>query len=131
MEYDLFKEWIPSITEKTAYLFDGDEDQIASKYPSFMVNRALSQYQDCVFAANELQKFPMLDPKLQYDFLFSFIPAKKRFAKWGKSSKNSDVELVKQCYSVNTKRAEEILELLDEEDLQKMREWLDTGGKKK
>lgn len=129
--FDIFKDWMPSINEKRSYLFDGvDTEMVEKEYPAFMVNRALSQTADTVFAANEIQRYAStLDPKLQYDFLYHFIPKKKRFGKWAKGEKHEEVSLIMDCYNVSRRKAEELLALHSDDDFNSMREYLNKGGK--
>lgn len=132
MEFDLFKEWLPSITEKRGYMFEkGKEEEIERKYPSFMINRALSQYEDTVLFANEVNRLSSsLDPKLQYDFLYYLVPKKKRFSKWAKAQKSDKINTLVEVYKISVRKAEEISDLLSEEDFENLRNYLDKGGKK-
>ena len=58
-------------------------DDITEKaYPAFMVNRALSYFNDTVLYANEMNVNHHIDNKLQYHFLINIIRKKKRFSKW-------------------------------------------------
>ena len=57
-------------------------DDISEKsYPAFMVNRALSYFNDTVLYANEMNVNHHIDNKLQYHFLINIIRKKKRFSK--------------------------------------------------
>lgn len=131
MEFDLFKEWIPSITEKKGYLFErGKEEEIERKYPSFMINRALSQYEDTVLLANEVNRMSAsLDPKLQYDFLYHLVPKKRRFSKWAKAQKSDTINMIVEAYNISVRKAEEISDLLSEDDIENLRTYLYKGGK--
>lgn len=131
MEFDLFKEWLPSITEKKGYLFErGKEEEIERKYPSFMINRALSQYEDTVLLANEVNRMSAsLDPKLQYDFLYHLVPKKRRFSKWAKAQKSDTINMIVEAYNISVRKAEEISDLLSEDDIENLRTYLCKGGK--
>lgn len=131
MEFDLFKEWLPSITEKKGYLFErGKEEEIERKYPSFMINRALSQYEDTVLIANEVNIMSSsLDPKLQYDFLYHLVPKKRRFSKWAKAQKSDIINMIVEVYNISARKAEEISDLFSEEDIENLRSYLCKGGK--
>ena len=86
---DLFKEIIPSILQTKEYALLNEQDE--KSYPAFMVNRALSFYEDTALIANEINKYPNIDNKLKYDFLINIVRAKKRkFSKWHKRAQNSD-----------------------------------------
>jgi hypothetical protein len=131
IEFDLFREWLPSITTKTAYLFEkGKEDRIEPKYPSFMINRALSQYSDTALFANECNLMSTVDPKLQYDFLYNIVPSKKRFSKWAKKKENDEsINILVETYKISVKKALEIYDLFTEDDIEKLKSYLYKGGK--
>lgn len=129
MEYDLFKEWLPSITEKKGYYMDGQEGTEA-KYPSFMINRALSQYEDCVLMANMMNHLSILDAKLQYDFLVHTVAPKRRFSKWAKATKSDDILTISKAYNISCKKAEEVMALFSAEEMDALRESIATGGKR-
>lgn len=131
MEFDLFKEWLPSIFDKKQNLFAmGDVDEIERKYPAFMIAKALSQNQATVFVANQLNQMSSLDPKLQYDFVFSLIPkGRPPWGKWAKAVKSETINIIVEAYNVSNKRAEEISEMLSEDDIENLKSYLFKGGK--
>lgn len=133
MAFDLFKEWIPSITEKREYLFaDGsDVGTIEKDYPAYMINRALSQYVDTVLQANEMNVSSSLPAKMQYDYLYHNIEKRKRFSKWAKGEKDEVSSVIMQVYGVSYARAIEMAELLGESKIAQLKEYLEMGGKKK
>ena len=98
-------------------------------YLPFIVNRALSYYQDCVSFSNEMNQRHHLDKKLQNDFLLNTIRSMKRpFAKWAKPEKNKDIDLLKEMYGFSTPKAREALKLLSDNDISTLRKKSDTGG---
>ena len=98
-------------------------------YLPFIVNRALSYYQDCVSFSNEMNQRHHLDKKLQNDFLINTIRSMKRpFAKWAKTIKNDDIECIKQLYNLSDSKAKDALRLLSKEQIQKIKEQTFTGG---
>ncbi len=105
------------------------DDYTEKTYEPFLVNRALSYHLDCIMFANEMNQRPFIDKKLQNDFLCQVIRSKKRtFAKWIKSEKNDDIDIVKKIYGYSDSKAKEALMLLNDEQLKEMREKLDVGG---
>jgi hypothetical protein len=113
---DLFKELIPSIlqTKQDALLTEHDE----KTYSAFMVNKALSFYRDTVMFANEMNKYPNLDKKLQYQFLLNIVRASKRpYSKWHKRAKNSDLDAVKEYYGYTNAKANEALKILSDDQI--------------
>lgn len=102
--------------------------EIEKEYSPFMVNRALSQGMDTVLFANEMNRLAHLDDELQYKYFVNNvgIRAKKRFNKWAKAvAAESDVELVMAHYNMNRRKAEEVMDLVDLESIQKKS---DKGG---
>lgn len=133
MAHDLFKDWIPSISEKKEYLFpDGcDVGTIEKDYPGYMINRALSQYMDTVLQANEMNINSALPAKMQYDYLYHNTEKRKRFSKWAKGEKDEASSVIMRAYGVSYARAIEMAALLGESKIEQLKEFLETGGKKK
>lgn len=106
---------------------DAWDDSIA--YNPYMINRIMSNYNDCIFLANEMNLKYSVPKREQYTFyLNSIAPKKKRFAKWHSSKKDSDVELISQYFQVSLRKAAGLRKLMTEEDLQEISAILDKGG---
>jgi len=105
-------------------------DELTEKeYVPFIVNRSLSYHSDCIMYANEVNRRHFLDKKLQNDFLLNTIRSRKRpFAKWVKSEKSEDVDLIKLAYGLSDSKAIESLRLISEKDIKLLREKFDMGG---
>ncbi len=105
-------------------------DEITEKsYDAFIVNRALSLHKDCIFYANEMNRYYILDKKLQNDFLLNIVRSQKRpFAKWVKAEKSEDLECIKQVFGFSNTKAREAIRLLSKEQIQKLKEQTDIGG---
>lgn len=105
-------------------------DEITEKgYDPFVTNRALSYHKDCVLYANEMNRYYILDKKLQNDFLLNTIRSQKRpFAKWVKAEKSEDLECIKQVFGFSNTKAREVIRLLSKEQIQKLKEQTDIGG---
>lgn len=134
MALDLFKDWMPSINEKTLDIFSDsgiDRQSLEKEYPSFMVNRALSQTADTIIQANEVNiRADWMPPEWQFHFLYETIGKKKRFAKWAKAEKSEEIDLIKKVYSYSQKKAEAVINMFSEDDFENMRQWTYEGGKK-
>ena len=101
-----------------------------TSYSNFMSNRALSQYQETIFFANELNGLS-LEKDQHYAFLFHAITKKKRFAKWNKNEDpKSDIELIQEYYGYSYHKAKEVLPLLKNK-MEFIKNELAKGGKKK
>ena len=108
-------------------------DEFTEKeYLPFIVNRALSYHYDCILYANEMNQRPFLDKKCQNSFLINTVRSRKRpFAKWVKSEKSEDLECIKKVFNYSDAKAKDVLRLLSEEQIQKLKEETLTGGLRK
>ena len=101
-----------------------------SEYESFLVNRALSYYQDCLLYANEMNRRFELESRLQYHYLLNTIRKRKRFAKWIKPEKIDDLKIVMEYYQVSRAKAEEYLHILKKSQIEYLRKKMNRGGVK-
>jgi 5-carboxymethyl-2-hydroxymuconate isomerase len=82
--------------------------------------------------ANEMNTRHFVDKKLQNDFLLNTIRSRKRpFAKWAKSEKSEDIECIKHYFNVSDSKALEISRLLSKEQIQVLKQKIETGGLRK
>ena len=106
-------------------------DDISEKaYPSFMVNRALSYFNDTVLYANEMNVNHHIDNKLQYHFLINIIKKKKRFSKWLKPQEVDNLELIKEYYGYSNEKAKSVLPLFNDEHIETLKQRIYKGGKR-
>lgn len=106
-------------------------DDLAEKaYNPFMVNRALSYFQDTVLFANEMNVNHTIDKRLQFDFFINMVRKRKRFSKWQKSVSDNDVEVVKEYYGYNNEKARQALTLLTADQLSVLKQKVYKGGRK-
>ena len=91
----------------------------------------MSHHIDTVMYANEMNQYPNLDNKLQYDFFINTVRSRKRFSPWGKKEKVKDIELVKEFYGYSTEKAMQALRILTNNQLVVIKEKLNKGGKKR
>lgn len=119
-----------NINEKQGLL---ENDEIASSYNGWMINKVMSMTSDTVLFANEMNMNYHLDKDMQYVFFYQGLNKKKRYGKWqkkdklnGKDSEVSEYLKTKYCYS--EKRASEILDLLSKKDIELLRQEFSTGG---
>jgi hypothetical protein len=105
-------------------------DEASEKaYNSFLVNRALSYFPDTILDANMMNVFNILDKKLQFDYLINSIRrSKRRRTKWGKKIENGDLEMIKDRYGYNHRRAKEALSILSNTQLEIIRKEIEKGG---
>lgn len=106
------------------------DDLTEKSYNSFMINRSLSYFPDTVQFANLMNRYHHTDNKLQYHFLINIIRKRKRFSKWYKPEIESDIEVVKKYYGYNNEKARQVLSLLSPDQIKKIRQKVDQGGRK-
>jgi Bacteriophage clamp loader A subunit len=121
---DLFKEIVPSILQTKKHCLENEKD-----YVPFVVNKTLSYHDDCLFYAAEMNQYPGLPHRLQYDFLFHSIKSRRRpFARWVKpEEKNDDIKAVQAYYNYSETKARESLNILTEDQLVMIRKAYTVG----
>lgn len=120
---DLFKDILPSILERKKDILDNPKD-----YNPFLINRALSYHHDCLFDANEMNRLPGLDRRLQYSFFLNSIRSARRpFAKWAKPVQLQDLQAVKMYFGYSDAKAQEALHVLTEDQLATIRTSIKIG----
>ena len=123
------KDWLNSINFNKENLIKENTD-IVKEYPPYIVNRCLSGHMDCVLFANEMNKYHFLDKDMQYHFYINILRKRKRFSPWVRKEKVSDLEFVKSYYGYNNEKASQALKILSKEQLDYIKQKLDTGGKR-
>lgn len=124
-------EFLNSINYTKKDLMRGTEnDTLAEKsYSPWYVNKTLSYFSDTIFAANMMNCSHGLDNRMQYDFYINIVSPKKRFSKWVKKEKDSDLEAVMAYYDYNRKNAKTALQLLSTEQLNEIKSHVEKGSK--
>tara|TARA_Y100001980_G_C14528550_1_gene304264 strand:+ start:101 stop:481 length:381 start_codon:yes stop_codon:yes gene_type:complete len=107
------------------------DDDCEKEYNSFMVNRGLSYFQDTVILANEMNRHHQIDNKLQYHFLINMVRKRKRFSKWAKAQKESDIDAVKEYYGYNNEKARQALTLLSPDQITIIKNKVSKGGRRR
>ena len=124
------KDYLNSINQNKENLMDTDDPGWEKNYPPYVINKCLSQHMDTIMYANEMNRLPNIDKRLQYDFFINTIRPRKRFSPWGKKKKVDDLELVKQYYGYSNEKAKQALRILSPQQLDYIRQKLNRGGKK-
>lgn len=120
-------DFVKSVTETKENIFEGNEKD----YNSFVINKALSFNVDCVFIAQELNKYSQVPKHAQYLLWLNSIEKKRRYGKWvKKESIPDDIELIKEAYGYSDSKALTVLSLFTDKQLLELREILNKGGKK-
>lgn len=106
-----------------------DNPELEKDYAPYIVNKSLSYHADALAQANDMNLYYDIDKKMQFDYLKASLRPRKRFAKWVKKPDNSHLELIQRYYSCNERDAEDICSLLTPQDIEKIEQFLDPGGR--
>jgi hypothetical protein len=128
MSYDLFKDYIPSISHTKKRLMDSDDEQWEKNYQPYLVNKNYSNFQDTILYANEMNKYHNLDNKLQFDYLLNSIRPRKRFSPWHKKTIHNDFDYVKEYYGYSNKKTEQALNILTKKQIEEIKSQMNKGG---
>ena len=107
-----------------------DDPGWEKNYSPYIINKCLSHHMDTLAFANEMNRYPNLDKRLQYSFYLNTVRPKKRFSPWGKKEKVKDLEVVKQYYVYSNEKAKQALRILSPTQLTYIKEKLNRGGRK-
>jgi len=124
MTYEL-KDWLNSIN-----FTKEDLSEEISSYPPFIVNRCLSGHIDCILFANEMNMNSHLEKDMQYSFYLNSLRKRKRFSPWLRKDKIKDLECIKKYYGYSNEKASQALKILNQEQLNFIKQRLETGGTK-
>ena len=90
MSYDErypLKDYLNTINFSKKNLLEDEDPGWEKNYPPFIINKCMSHHMDTVMFANEMNQYPGLDKKLQYDFFINIVRPRKRFSPWGQKRK--------------------------------------------
>ena len=123
------KDWLNSINFNKTNLIEEDPSTIKD-YAPYIINRCLSGNIDSILFANEMNKYSFLDKDMQYSFYLNTLRKKKRFSPWLRKEKVTDLQSVKQYYGYSNDKASQALKILSKQQLDYIRQRLETGGSK-
>ena len=121
-------DYLTSINQTKKSVVIDEESEKA--YPPFIVNKCLAAFHDTVLFANEMNMYPFLDKKLQYDFFINSINPRKRFSPWAKKTQVEYLDAVKEYYGYNDNKALQALRILSKDQLEHIKKLVDKGGKR-
>jgi len=126
--YEL-KDYLNAINHTKEKLMDTEDEEWERKYPPFIVNKCLAPFQDTILLVNEINQYPSIDKKLQFDFFINSLRPRKRFTPWVKAKKLDDIEYVKEFYGYNNEKAKVALTILNDDQIATIKQKLNKGGK--
>jgi hypothetical protein len=110
------------------------------KYEKWRTNSSLSNHQDTILLANQMNINHHLSDKLHYHYLFYSVPKKTRYGKKKtEAEKKLDKELKKESevisliqsyYKYNIVRAKEAYKILTQDQIELIRQKQEKGGVK-
>lgn len=121
------KDFLNSINYDKKPLLDG-EDKAEKFYTPFVINKCMSFFQDTIFHANEINCRHWMDRKMQFDYYRTAVRKKKRFSPWLKKETEENIDLIKQAFGYTDIKAQQVLNILDPNDLEKLKQSLYLGG---
>lgn len=122
-------DYLNAINNTKVGMLDENEQYTKQSYPAFVVTRCMSYFPDTLFAANEMNIRPHIDPKLHFDFLRFAVRPRKRFSKWVKREQDDRVADLITYYGFSTKKARECLTVLSAESVKEIQKLVSVGGK--
>ena len=114
------------VLESINYTKEDVLDPQGKDYVPFIVNKSLSYFMDTVAYANEMNKYPFLDKRMQYDYLKGSIRKRKRFSGWVKKDKSDVIDAIIKYYDVSYRKALEYEKLLTEDQKQEILKHIQT-----
>ena len=123
------KDWLNSINFSKENLLKDDPSTI-KEYNPFVINRLLSGEIDSVLYANEMNMNHHLDKDMQYSFYLNSLRKRKRYSPWIRKDATKDLDYVKSYYGYNNEKAEQALKILNQTEIDFIKQRFETGEKK-
>ena len=117
------KDWLNSIN-----FTKEDLSEDIKSYPPYIINRCLSGHIDCILYTNEMNIHHQLDKDMQYSYYLNTLRKRKRFSPWLRKEKVTDLECIKKYYGYSNEKASQALKILTQEQINFIKQRLDTGG---
>jgi len=97
-------------------------------YTPYVVNRGFTNFEDTILHANEMNMRHGLFYGAQFDYYRSVLRKRKRFSKWPKAEKNTDLDAIQEVYQCNRTVAKQYLKVLNKEQLVNIHDKVNEGG---
>lgn len=123
-------DYINSVNKKAGINPRDNLDEFNATYTQFVVNMAYCRYPDTIMIVEDLVLRPNLTNLQHYDYLYHTVPkSNNRFSKWHKVDSSLEIEVIQAVYKYSYNKAKEVLDLFSQDDLEKLKQMLFTGGK--
>ena len=106
------------------------EPERLKDWSPFLANMMLSLHKDAILFVNEVNCRPRITPKQHYLYLLYALPKAKRFAKKTNPKKAAKIEVIREYYNYSMTKALEVVDLLSDEDIKRMKKSMNKGGQK-
>jgi hypothetical protein len=106
-------------------------DQIEKQYTPYVVNRGFTNFEDTILHANEMNMRHHLFHAAQFDYYRGALRKRKRFSKWPKADKSTDLDAIQQVYNCNRTVAKLYYKALSQDDMKSVKNKLTIGGSSK
>ena len=128
--YEL-SDYLKAINESKENLLDTPDPTWEKKYPPFVINRCLSMFYDTVMHSNEMNGYHFLPKRMQFDYFINSIRKKRRFGgRWLSKTKLKNLDVVKKYYGYSNIKAKEVLNILTDDQIERLKLNLIQGGRK-
>ena len=97
-------------------------------YTPYVVNRGFTNFEDTILHANEMNMRHHLFDAAQFDYYRAVLRKRKRFSKWPKADKNTDLDVIQEIYQCNRTVAKQYLKVLNKEQVQSLHDKVNEGG---
>ena len=128
MTYEL-KDYLNAINHTKEKLLDSEDEMWEKKYAPFIVNKCIAPFPDTIMLVNEINQRHHLDKKLQFDFLLNSLRTRKRYTPWAKANKSKNLDIIKEYYGYSNEKAKSALDILNDEQIETIKDSLNKGGK--
>lgn len=118
-------DWLVSINETKVDIFPLEG---ATDYKPFIITKCVSMHPDTIAEAYEMTKRPSMPDDMHYAYLLGKVQRKRRFAKFPKALVPENCDLIMEHYQCNLDRAIEILSLITDDDIEKIKKSRFMGG---
>jgi hypothetical protein len=112
---------------KTDMMVDPESEK---QYKPFLINRGLSYFADTIMYSNEMNRYPLTENKLQFQYLLNSIRPRKRFSKWFKKVEDEDVDAIQEFFGYSYNKALRASTVLSKDEITLIKKKLDKGGVK-
>lgn len=121
-------DFVKSVTESKEYIYSDDTQK---DYQPFIINKALSFNIQDLFLASEINKYPAIPKKSQYDFYLNGLDKGRRSGRWvKKDSFPEDLALVKEVFNYNNEQSISALNILGDTGISELKKLYNKGGRK-